>query len=270
MSSSPYRPAGTEGPQPIVLRSAREIARLRRAGQVVRRAHEAIAPLVRPGVTTASLDAVAERIFSEQGAEPLFKGVPGKVPFPATCCISVNEQVVHGIPGRRVLCEGDIVSIDTGCRLDGWCADAAVTHGVGTISPQAQLLLDVTSGALALAIRLLGEKERWSEIAARLQAHIQGAGFSIIREFVGHGIGRELHEPPQVPNFVFEPAKGLDFRLEPGLVLAIEPMVAAGQRHIRLLADHWTQATADGGLSAHFEHTVALTAEGVEVLTGPG
>ncbi len=253
------------------LRSQREIRHMRRAGLVVWRAHQEAAKLVQPGVTTRELDAAIERVLKEHGAISLFKGFPGKVPFPAVTCISVNEQVVHGIPGDRVLQEGDIVSLDTGCKLDGWCGDAAVTHPVGTITPEVQRLLDVTRGTLALAIQLLPQKKRWSELARELEKYVHNAGYSVVEDFVGHGIGREMHEDPKVPNF-FNPQdlqKNPDFEIVPGLVLAIEPMVNMGSKAVKCLADHWTQVTADGKPSAHFEHTVALTKHGPRLLTGP-
>ena len=160
------------------------------------------AALVKPGATTGEIDAAVEKFFLEHNAIPLFKGVPGKVPFPAVTCISVNEEVVHGIPGPRVLHEGDVVSIDTGCKLDGWCGDSAVTHPVGKIAPEVQRLLDVTSGVLELAIDLMGHKRRWSEVATEMGTYVRDAGFAVVESFVGHGIGREMHEDPQVPNFV--------------------------------------------------------------------
>lgn len=251
------------------LRSAREIERMRSAGLVVWEAHEAAAALVRPGVTTAELDAAIEAVFQKYGAEPLFKGVPGKVPFPAATCTSVNEQVIHGIPGRRVLRDGDIVSLDTGCRLDGWCADAARTHPVGEVRPEAQKLLDVTRRTLELAIELLAVKRRWSEVAREMEKFVLDSGCSVVEAFAGHGVGRELHEAPSAPNFCSPATLSRDFTLQPGLVLAIEPMVNLGKKDLRLLGDHWTYVTADGRWSAHFEHTVALTAEGPRVLTGP-
>ena len=252
------------------LRSPREIAQIRKAGLIVWEAHRAAAALVRPGVTTAELDAAIDRCFAARGAIPLFKGVPGKVPFPAATCISVNEEVVHGIPGRRALCEGDIVSVDTGCKFEGWCADSAYTYAVGQIGAEKQKLLDVTSGTLELAIDLMGKCRRWSEVAAEMGRYVRKHNLAVVENFVGHGIGREMHEDPQVPNFV-SPAlrRHGDFLLEPGLVIAVEPMVNLGTKHVRSLADHWTQSTQDGRASAHFEHTIALTEEGPWIVTGP-
>jgi len=243
---------------------------MRRAGLVVWGAHQRAAALVRPGVTTAEIDAAVEEFFVAHGALPLFKGVPGKVPFPAACCISVNEQVVHGIPGPRVLREGDVVSIDTGCSVGGWCGDAAVTHPVGEVTPRVRKLLDCTSGVLELAIRLMAQRNRWSEVAAEMARFVLDHGFSVVENFVGHGIGRSMHEDPQVPNFCTPGfRRNHDFRLEPGLVIAVEPMVNMGTKRVRVLADHWTQSTIDGQPSAHFEHTVAITDSGPVILTAP-
>jgi len=245
---------------------------MRKAGLVVWEAHQTARALVRPGVTTGEIDAAIEQCFREHGAIPLFKGVPGKIPFPAVTCISVNEEVVHGIPGKRALREGDIVSIDTGCKLDGWCGDSAVTYAVGKVSAEVQRLLDVTSGVLELAIELMGTSRRWSEVAGAMATYVRRAGFSVVENFVGHGIGREMHEEPQVPNFQSpQLRRSGDFALEPGLVIAVEPMVNIGGKHVKSLPDHWTQATADGKPSAHFEHTVAITDKGPYILTAaPG
>lgn len=245
---------------------------MRRAGLVVWEAHQIAARMVKPGVTTGEIDAAIEKFFLEKNAEPLFKGVPGKVPFPAVTCISVNEEVVHGIPGPRKLKEGDIVSIDTGCKLDGWCGDSAITAPVGRVTPEIQRLLDVTKGTLDLAIRLMAVKKRWSEVAHEMEMFVKDAGYYVVENFVGHGIGREMHEDPQVPNFCSPQLRRRgDFALEPGLVIAIEPMVNMGTKKVKGLKDHWTQATTDGKPSAHFEHTVAMTKDGPVPLTvGPG
>ena len=248
------------------------MAEMRKAGLLVWRAHELIAATIRPGVTTAEIDAVVDGFFAEHNAVPLFKGVAGTVPFPASTCISVNEEVVHGIPSPRKLVEGDIVSIDTGCKLNGWCGDAAATYPVGRVSPDVRRLLDVTRNVLSLSIELMGRCSRWSQVAAEMEAYVKKHRYSVVESFVGHGIGRDMHEDPQVPNFVStQLRRGTgDFRLVPGLVIAIEPMVNMGTKRVRTQADHWTQATADGRFSAHFEHTVAMTEEGPLVLTaGP-
>ena len=241
---------------------------MRRAGLLVWGAHQLVSSMVRPGVTTGEIDAAVEEYFVSRGAVPLFKGVPGKVPFPAVCCMSVNDEVVHGIPGRRVLLHGDIVSIDTGCSLAGWCGDSAVTYPVGEIAPEVQRLLDCTSGVLDLAIQLMGVRSRWSDVAAEMAKYVRDHGFSVVENFVGHGIGRKMHEDPQVPNFS-TPAfrRNHDFELEPGLVIAVEPMVNMGSKKVRPMPDHWTQSTVDGKPSAHFEHTIAITDDGPRVLT---
>jgi methionyl aminopeptidase len=255
-------------PQLPYLKSPRELAQMRKAGIVNWGAHQLIGSLVAPGVTTLSVDAAVERYFAERSAIPLFKGVPGKIPFPSVCCISVNEQVVHGIPGGRVLKEGDIVSVDTGCKLNGWCADSANTYAVGRVHPEVQKLLDVTKGVLDLAIELMGKKNYWSQVAVEMAAFVRDYGFSVVENFVGHGIGRDMHEEPQVPNFLSpQLRRNCDFRLEPGLVIAVEPMVNMGTKKVKQLHDHWTQVTADGRPSAHFEHTVAITENGPWVLT---
>lgn len=244
---------------------------MRKAGLAVWEAHQLAASMIKPGVTTGEIDAAVEAFFIEKGAEALFKGVPGRVPFPAVTCMSVNEEVVHGIPSDRVLNEGDIVSIDTGCRFDGWCGDAAMTHPVGRISAEASKLLKVTSEVLDLAIQEMGRCSRWSQVAVKMEKFVKDHGFSVVEAFVGHGIGREMHEDPQVPNFVGNGIRfGDDFQLVPGLVIAVEPMVNMGTKRVRTLRDHWTQVTADGRWSAHFEHTIAMTEFGPYVLTaGP-
>jgi methionyl aminopeptidase len=248
------------------------MAEMRKAGLLVWQAHQLVASKVRPGVTTAEIDAVVDRFFAQHKAVPLFKGAAGTVPFPATCCISVNEEVVHGIPGSRKLIEGDIVSVDTGCKLNGWCGDAAATYPVGRVSPEIRRLLDVTRNVLNLSIELIGRCARWSQVAAEMEAYVRKHRYSVVESFVGHGIGRDMHEDPQVPNFVSsQMRRGVgDFRLTPGLVIAVEPMVNLGTKRVRTRADHWTQATTDSRPSAHFEHTVAITEKGPWVLTaGP-
>lgn len=254
----------------IALRSRIEILSMRKAGFIVWKALQLVKSIIRPGLTTKEVDQAVEDFFKECGVQPLFKGVPGKVPFPAVTCISVNEEVVHGIPGDRRIEDGDIVSVDTGCRIDGWCGDAAVTIPVGRPRAEVLKLVDVTRQTLDLAIDLIAKRRLWSEVAAEMQRHVEKHGFSVVEAFVGHGIGRSMHEEPQVPNFVndFFLKKG-DFPLQPGLVIAIEPMVNLGSKRVRLCRDHWTQVTADGKPSAHFEHTVAVTDLGTYVLTGP-
>jgi methionyl aminopeptidase len=240
---------------------------MQQAGRLVADAHQVIAEMIEPGISTRELDSAVERLFEENNATPLFKGYPGEVPFPAVTCISVDEQVVHGIPGERRLREGEIVSVDTGCRLNGWCGDAAWTYPVGKIDPLKQRLLEVGESVLEVAIREIGRQKWWSDVAEIMVRHAENAGFSVVEEFVGHGIGCEMHEDPQVPNYVSEELRKHDFRLEPGLVVAIEPMINAGTKEVGLLQDHWTVQTVDGRPSVHFEHTVALTADGPLVLT---
>lgn len=241
---------------------------MREAGLLVWKAHQLTAAMIRPGVTTRQLDQAVEQFFEEQRAVPLFKGVPGRVPFPAVTCISINEEVVHGIPTDRELMDGDIVSIDTGCKLNGWCGDAAVTHAVGQTDPKVQKLLDVTRNVLDLSIELAGKRSLWSEVAAEMETYVKDNGFSVVEAFVGHGIGREMHEDPQVPNFSTKRFRRRgDFQLRPGLVIAVEPMVNLGVKEVRTQPDYWTQVTADGQPSAHFEHTIAITETGPYVLT---
>ncbi len=256
------------------LKTDKEIAQMRKAGLIAWQAHQLAAELVQPGVTTAEINAAVERYFAEQKAIALFKGVPsntGDVPFPAAVCISVNEQVVHGIPSERVLQEGDVVSIDLGCKLNGWCSDAAVTRPVGQINAKTQQLLDITEGALRLAIELIPKRTRWSQVAREMEAYVKEAGFSVVEGLVGHGIGHSLWENPQVPNYYTLQYEALgDFPLQTGLVIAVEPMVNMGGKRLKTLSDHWTIIAADGQASAHFEHTLAITKRGIEVLTaGP-
>jgi methionyl aminopeptidase len=245
----------------IVCRSQAEIAKLRRVNQLVGRILAELRQMVRPGVTTAQIDALAEQRVREAGAEPAFKGYHG---YPATVCASVNEQVVHGIPSARALNEGDVVSIDMGARLDGFFGDSAVTVPVGRVSADAAALLRVTEEALFHGIEAVKPGARVSDIGASVQQHVEAHGFSVVREFVGHGIGTALHEEPQIANYG---PGGRGPRLSEGMVLAIEPMVNAGKADVKVLADGWTAVTRDGGLSAHFEHTVVVTGEGCEILT---
>jgi methionyl aminopeptidase len=241
---------------------------MRKAGLLVWQALQLAGSMVRAGVTTAEIDAAVEDFFEQNHAVPLFKGVPGRVPFPAVTCISINEEVVHGIPGPRRLIEGDIVSIDTGCKVNGWCGDSAVTFPVGRVRPEVQTLLDVTQGTLDLAIALMGKKSLWSEVAAEMEKFVKDHGFSVVESFVGHGIGRQMHEDPQVPNYVNNHfRRNGDFRLVPGLILAVEPMVNMGGKEVQTGTDYWTQITADRRPSAHFEHTIAITKTGPCVLT---
>lgn len=251
----------------ITLKSRREIERMRAAGQVVVAAHQLVRSLIAPGISTAEIDAAVEELFARHEAVPLFKGFPGDVPFPAVTCISVNEQIVHGIPGPYRLKEGDIVSVDTGAKVNGWCGDAAWTYAVGEVNAEKQRLMAAGRRILDVAIEALGAERRWSGVARRMMKEARLAGFSLVEQFVGHGIGKEMHEPPQVPNYTNADLRKEDFELRPGLVLAIEPMVNAGGPDIKILSDHWTAVTIDGRPSVHFEHTVALTPEGPVRLT---
>lgn len=254
-----------------VLKSPREIELMRAAGRVVYQVLEKMRETVRPGVRTGELGQIAEEMISASGSEALFKGVrsPGtKFPFPSAVCVSVNEEVVHGIPGDRVLCEGDIVSIDCGVRRKGYCGDAATTLEVGKVSEEARRLLRATSSALELALREMRPGRMWSEVAALMQGYVESAGFSVVRDFVGHGIGQQMHEDPKVPNYADRSQRKQDFRMEPGLVLAVEPMVNAGSHEVQSEDwSGWPQVTRDGRWSAHFEHTIAITPTGIDVLT---
>jgi len=247
----------------IVCRSAAEIEKLARVNALVARVLQELAAAVRPGVTTADLDAIAEQRLREAGAEPAFKGYHG---YPATICASVNEEVVHGIPSPRALVEGDIISIDMGAKLDGFYGDSAVTVPVGTVTAEAQRLLDVTRIALERAVATVKAGARVSDIGAAVQSYVEAQGFSVVREFVGHGIGTSLHEEPQIPNYG---TAGRGPRLAEGMALAIEPMVNAGKPAVKVLGDGWTAVTKDKALSAHFEHTVVVTENGCRVLTLP-
>ena len=248
----------------IVCKSPAELERMRAANGLVADVLVELRGLVAPGVTTAELDAFAERRVRGAGGEPAFKGYHG---FPATLCTSVNEEVIHGIPGPRALCEGDIVSIDLGVVLGGFYGDAAITVPVGRISEEAAELLRVTDEALHLGIEEARVGRRVSDIGHAVQRHVEAGGFSVVREFVGHGVGILLHEEPQVPNYG-PPGRGA--RLSEGMVLAVEPMVNLGRPAVRVLEDGWTAVTRDRSLSAHFEHTVAVTREGPLVLTARG
>jgi methionyl aminopeptidase len=248
----------------IALKTSQDVKGIAAAGKILAKLFVAIEPQVVPGCTTLDLDRFGEEfIRSHKGAEPAFKGLYG---FPASLCISMNHEVVHGIPRKnRVLKEGDIISIDAGVRLNGWYADSAVTFPVGEIDEEAVRLLEVTKAALQRGIATAQVGNRLGDVGHAVQMTAEAAGFTVVRDLVGHGIGREPHEEPQVPNFG-QPGRGL--RLQPGLVLAIEPMVNEGVAAVRTLADRWTVVTADRRRSAHFEHTVAILEDGPRVLTG--
>lgn len=245
----------------IILKSADEIAAMRRAGAVVAECHARLAEWVKPGVTTQQLNDMVAELIARRGGTPSFLGYRG---YPAAICTSVNEEVVHGIPGPRRLEEGDIVGIDIGVLLDGFHGDAAYTYPVGAVDAETRRLLQVAEEALYIGIAQAKPGQRLSDISHAIQRHVEAAGFSVVRQFVGHGIGRNMHEDPQVPNFG-PPGRGV--RLRPGMTLAIEPMVNAGTHEVKVLEDGWTVVTADGANSAHFEHTVALTVDGAEIVT---
>jgi methionyl aminopeptidase len=250
----------------IVLKSASELAKMRDAGRVVNAVLDAVEAACVPGVTTAELDAIAARELARAKARSAYLGYrPGGVPaFPGVLCTSINRVVVHGVPGDEVLREGDIVGIDFACYKHGYCADAARTIAVGVISAPARDLLAATRDALAAAIQHAVPGARIGDIGASIEERASGLGFGLIRDFVGHGIGRSMHEPPQVPNYG---RRGHGLRLKPGMVIAIEPMMSTGRGDVRILDDDWTVVTADGSLAAHAEHTVAITADGPLVLT---
>jgi methionyl aminopeptidase len=245
----------------IVRKTPAEIDKMAAAGRVLVRCHEILRGKARPGVTTAELDAAAEKFIRSQGAEPAFKGYRG---FPGSICASPNAMVVHGIPGSYRLTRGDILSVDIGVVLDGWVADAAITHPIGKVTPVAARLLATTRAALLDAVERCRTGNRLGDVSHAVQRRVEGEGFSVIRSLVGHGIGREMHEDPQIPNFG-DPGTGPE--LEEGMVLAIEPMVNAGGHEVRIGSDNWAVFSQDGSLAAHFEHTVAVTAEGPRILT---
>ena len=239
---------------------------MREAGRVNAQALAAVRDLVHPGVTTGELDAAAEEVIRKHGGVPVFKGYPGPYPYPATITVSVNEELVHGIPGKRKLKEGDIVSIDCGTLLDGFVGDSAFTMGVGEITPEAQRLLDVTEGALYKGIAAIRIGNRVGDVSHAVQEYVEAQGYFLTREYTGHGVGREMHEGPQVPNYGM-PGRGMPLR--PGLTIALEPMVLIGTAHTRVLADEWTVVSADNSLTAHFEHSVAVTVGDPLILTLP-
>jgi len=248
---------------PIVIKSRDEIAIMRQAGRVVAETLQLLVERLRPGVIERELDEAVRREFARRGVEPTFLGYHG---YPATVCVSVNDEIVHGIPGDREIQDGDVVSIDLGCTYKGFVADAALTVGVGNVSPEAQRLIDVTREALARGIAAARAGARVGAIGHAIQSYVESQGFSVVREYVGHGVGRQMHEDPQVPNYG-SPDTGPVLR--PGMVIAIEPMVNAGDWRTKQDSDNWTVRTVDGSLSAHFEHTLAITDGEAEVLTLP-
>jgi methionyl aminopeptidase len=245
----------------IICKSETELQIMREAGRIVALTHKRLKEVIKPGITTLELDQIAESTIRQYGAIPSFKGYHG---FPASICASVNEELVHGFPSSRVLKDGDIISIDIGAQYQGFHGDSAWTYAVGSISADTQRLLDVTEQSLYEGIAKAAPDVRLYTISNAIQTCVENAGFSIVREYVGHGIGSDLHEEPQIPNYGLADRGP---RLKPGMVLAIEPMVVVGQRHVKTLADNWTVVSVDGTMCAHFEHTVAITPEGYEILT---
>jgi methionyl aminopeptidase len=252
--------------QNIELKTAEEIEKMRTSGRVVGEILQKLSRIVKPGITTKDIDIFSERYIKSLNMTPAFLGVKGiSYPFPASACVSVNDEVVHGIPNAsRVLKSGDIVSVDVGVIYEGYYGDAAMTYAVGNVSIAAAKLLEITELSLWKGIEQALSGKRLGDISYAVQKTAEGAGFSVVRDFVGHGIGRSLHEDPQIPNFG---RAGAGIKLFPGMVLAIEPMVNAGNYEVCMLDDNWTVVTKDGGLSAHFEHTVAITEDGCEILT---
>jgi methionyl aminopeptidase len=248
----------------IVLKSARELALMREAGKINARALAAALEVVGPGVMTADVNRAAAEVLKKTGSVPAFVGVPGAYPYPAETTISINDELVHGIPGDRRLEEGDIVSIDCGTICDGFVADSALTVGVGEIAEEAQKLLRITREALFEGIKKMIPGNSTGDVSEAIQAHVEGNGFHVVREYTGHGVGRSMHEEPQVPNYG---RKGHGVPLKPGMTIALEPMVMSGGFETRILSDQWTVASKDGRLTAHFEHSVAVTENGPWILT---
>jgi len=245
----------------IICKTAREIEIMREAGRIVALTHAELKKYIQPGITTKELDSIAEKTIRSNDAIPSFKGYNG---FPGSICTSVNEELVHGIPGDRVLRDGDIISIDIGAKFNGYHGDSAWTYAVGTIDEESKKLLEVTEQSLYKGLEEAKAGVRLSNISHAIQTYVEANGFSIVREYVGHGVGQDLHEDPQIPHYG-PPNKGP--RLKPGMVLAVEPMVNAGTRYVKTLSDNWTVVTVDGKRCAHFEHTIAITETGYEILT---
>jgi len=248
----------------IVLKSPRELALMREAGKINARALAAALEVVRPGVTTAEVNRAAAEVLKKSGSVPAFVGVPGAYPYPAETTISINDELVHGIPGDRRLEDGDIVSIDCGTVHDGFVADSALTVGVGEIAEEAHKLLRITREALFAGIKKMIPGNSTGDVSEAIQAHVEGNGFHVVREYTGHGVGRSMHEEPQVPNYG---RKGRGVPLKPGMTIALEPMVMSGSFETRILSDQWTVASKDGRLTAHFEHSIAVTENGPWILT---
>jgi methionyl aminopeptidase len=247
----------------IYIKSDDELELMRKAGRIAALAREAAAECIKPGVTTHSIDSTVKRVIQSHGAIPSFLGYAG---FPASACISVNDELIHGIPSGRVLKEGDVVKIDVGANYKGFHGDCAGTYGVGSISPEAQKLIDVTEQSFFEGMKMAVIGNRISDVSAAVQTYVESFGFGVVREYVGHGIGRALHESPEVPNYV---SKMRGPRLEKGMTICIEPMVTQGSRQVKVLSDDWTVVTCDGTLTAHYENTIAILESGPIILTDP-
>ena len=245
----------------IELKSASQIEKMRIAGRLSRQALELAGSMIAPGVTTAEIDSAVRQFIISQGGQPSFLGYAG---YPASVCLSVNDEVIHGIPGKRILREGDIVSVDVGAVVNGWHGDNAATFGVGAVAPEAQKLMDVTKECLDTAIAMVKPGVRLGDIGYAIQSLAESHGYGVVREFIGHGIGSEMHQGPDVPNYG-KPGRGI--RLEKGMTIAIEPMINLKGHEVRMLSDGWTVVTRSGSVSAHFENTIAVTDDGAEVLT---
>jgi methionyl aminopeptidase len=250
----------------IVIKSESELKLMREAGRLNSLALTTVRDMIRPGVTTGELDSAAEEVIRKHGATPIFKGYPGPYPYPATINASINNELVHGIPGKRKLKEGDIISIDCGTLLNGYVGDSAFTIGVGKISSEAQQLLEATEAALHEGIKYMIDGNRTGDVSAAIQRFVESRGYYVTREYTGHGVGQNMHEGPQVPNYG---KAGRGVLLRPGMTIALEPMVLLGTSRTRVQPDKWTVVSADGSLTAHFEHTIAVTPNGPEILTLP-
>ena len=248
----------------VVIKTKDEIAVMREAGRINAKALAAVRELIAPGISTADLDAAAEGVILKHGAIPTFKGVPGAYPYPATTTISINAELVHGIPGKRILREGDIVSVDCGTTFQGFVGDSAFTAPVGDVSDEAKRLIEVTEKALYIGIEKMRPGNRVGDIGSSIQAYVEGLGYHLTRIYTGHGVGRQMWEGPQVPNYG---TAGRGIVLRPGMTIALEPMVLVGTPETRVLPDQWTVSSADGSLTAHYEHTVAVTEDGPLILT---
>jgi methionyl aminopeptidase len=254
----------------IRLKSRADLQKMRAAGRIVQEVHQKCRELCKPGTTTLEIDEAAEKIISDHGAVGLFKNYPTYKPnegFPANLCISVNDVVVHGIASDYQVQDGDVVGVDCGVMLDGWCGDAATTILVGDVDPKVRKMCEATEHCLDIAIQHIKPGRRWSQIARLMQNYAESKGYGVVRDFVGHGIGQRMHEEPKVPNFVSRELLKNDIVLREGVVLAVEPMCTLGTREVRTLSDGWTVVTLDGKASAHYEHTLAVTREGCEILT---